>query len=647
MSFRTALLLSILPAPLLAQGSLLPHGSTLPPATFEDYRKPVGTLSDGVLRVTMDVGAAAWRPWGEQGPAIRTHVYSADGATPRTPGPLIRVAAGTPVHITLRNSLDDLVLMRGLRDRGAIDASSPPFTAIVTDSVAVAPGATAEIRFTPTEPGTFVYYGRTLRPGESGSAPTPFPVRSSDRSLWGVLIVDPPGAEHTPAERIFLITHWAEPGLPGTFLPATRFFVNGASWPHTERLHYAQGDTIRWRVINVTGRSHPMHLHGAYFSLDARGDQLRERLFPPAARRLAVTEVLDIAQTMRVSWVAEEPGNWLFHCHFMRHMSWLQGSPPDAPPERHADHDAEGEALMAGLVLGIHVSPRPGYAAQPAAARRRLDLHITSRAGVFGESRGYGFVLASGTPPAADSVHFPGSPIVLTRGEPTEIVVRNRADVPLGVHWHGLELESWADGVPGWSGTSGSVTPAIRPGDSLVVRMTPPRAGTFMYHVHSEPGHQLAQGMYGPFLVVEDAAAWNSETDRHFLLGSLGDGEDPPPAVNGAHEHAPVELRAGVEYRLRFMHISPDDDKRVTLLADDAPVAWRFVAKDGADLPAALQREMPAQLRINVGETYDYLWTPQPGSYTLRVVTTFDQGVAAFQRKAPPPHTMNIPVTVR
>ena len=56
-----------------------------------------------------------------------------------------------------------------------------------------------------------------------------------------------------------------------------------------------------------------------------------------------------------------------------------------------------------------------------------------------------------------------------------------------------LELESRGDGVPGWSGQPRAVTPAVRPGDSLVVRLTPPRSGTFMYHMHSEPGHQLAQ----------------------------------------------------------------------------------------------------------------------------------------------------------
>ena len=38
----------------------------------------------------------------------------------------------------------------------------------------------------------------------------------------------------------------------------------------------------------------------------------------------------------------------------------------------------------------------------------------------------------------------------------------------------------------------------------------------------SEPGHELAQGLYGPFLVMEPRQRWDPETDRLFLLGSLG-----------------------------------------------------------------------------------------------------------------------------
>ena len=80
--------------------------------------------------------------------------------------------------------------------------------------------------------------------------------------------------------------------------------------------------------------------------------------------------------------------------------------------------------------------------------------------------------------------------------------------------------------------------------------------------------------------------------------------------------------------------LDPDDDKRVALLGPAGPVTWRTAAKDGAEIPPSHVRSGPAQLRINVGETYDFLWTPEPGEFTLQVVTTFDQGAPAFPRPA-------------
>jgi hypothetical protein len=96
------------------------------------------------------------------------------------------------------------------------------------------------------------------------------------------------------------------------------------------------------------------------------------------------------------------------------------------------------------------------------------------------------------------------------------------------------------------------------------------------------------------------------------------------------------------------MHISPDDDKQVQLLSADQPVTWQFIAKDGADLPSHQVRTQPADLRISVGETYDFRWVPErSGEYVLRITTTFDRGAPAFPRDAPPPHVMEIPVRVR
>ena len=47
----------------------------------------------------------------------------------------------------------------------------------------------------------------------------------------------------------------------------------------------------------------------------------------------------------------------------------------------------------------------------------------------------------------------PGPVLVLTRGEPVEITLVNRMTEPTAIHWHGIELESYDDGVPGWGGS--------------------------------------------------------------------------------------------------------------------------------------------------------------------------------------------------
>jgi FtsP/CotA-like multicopper oxidase with cupredoxin domain len=616
-------------------------------AAFEDYRAAIGRQVDSEVVATIEARPSAWYPWGEDGQGLRAHVFAVPGERARVPGPMIRVNAGTPVRVRIQNTFPDTLLVRGLADRGP--GPGGPLAFLRRPPLVVPPGATVEAAFTPTAPGSYFFFGRVLAAGWSAGPPPGLPADGLDRALTGLIIVDAAGLEPPPDERIFLISHWADPRLEGSYLPATRFMINGRSWPNTERLAYAQGDTVRWRVINMTGREHPMHLHGFFFRLDARGDQNGEVAYDESERPLAVTETLLPTQTMRITWVPTEPGNWIFHCHFMRHMSWLQTAELRDPPGAHAAAEEDGEDLMGGLVLGISVRSRPGHGMAADVARRRLDLHIGRRPGVFGDEAGYGFVLQRGdVPPAADSVAFPGSPIVLTRGEPTEITVHNNGDVRLGVHWHGLELESWADGVPGWSGAPGETRPAIAPDSTFTVRMTPPRAGTFMYHVHSEPGHQLAQGLYGPFLVLEPGEEWDPRTDRLFLLGSLGAGVDAPPAINGRHRMVePLDLQAGRAYRLRFMHISPDDDKRLRLLSGEEPVSWRQIAKDGADLPPAQVREAAAELRIHVGETYDFLWTPGPGRYTLEVLTTFDQGVAGFPREAPPPETQEVRIHVR
>ena len=85
-----------------------------------------------------------------------------------------------------------------------------------------------------------------------------------------------------------------------------------------------------------------------------------------------------------------------------------------------------------------------------------------------------------GAEPAVGDPGDPRATLDVVRGQPVRITVVNRLAEPTAVHWHGIELESYYDGVPGFSGAGRRVTPLIAPGDSFVVRFTPPRCG----HVH-------------------------------------------------------------------------------------------------------------------------------------------------------------------
>ncbi len=68
----------------------------------------------------------------------------------------------------------------------------------------------------------------------------------------------------------------------------------------------------------------------------------------------------------------------------------------------------------------------------------------------------------------------------------------NHLSTPTIIHWHGLELDSYYDGVMG-GGAGNQVTPLIAPGASFTARFTPNRAGTFIYHSHSADPNQLSR----------------------------------------------------------------------------------------------------------------------------------------------------------
>ena len=579
---------------------------TLPIAAPNDNRTPGGTLRDGVLTISLDATRTMWHPDGDSLPGMPIETFAESGKQPSAPGPLMRVNAGTQLHVSVRNSLDRDTLTFYMPARMA-DSSNRA----AVDSVVLAPGEAGELRVRANRPGTYVYYANGRR-------------TTLDRTLRmrgflsGAIIVDTAGRPK-PNDRVFVLLTTVD-SLTATGVPDTRreiLAINGRSWPHTERLDATVGDTLAWRVLNGSPDVHPMHLHGFYFRVDEfDGPQV----LPPsktARGRMVVTEHMLPFQTMSMTWVPERAGNWLFHCHYQPHAGPHRPLGPAPARNIATGHESHAQHEMGGLVMGVHVRARASESAAPAtAARRQLRLLAVRDSGFPDSLPSMRFVLEERGQRLSARAGF--SPTVnLSRGEPVAITVVNQLGEPLSVHWHGIELESYFDGVAGFAGSATRLAPMIAPADSFEARMTPPRSGTFIYHSHvDEPRHHRA-GLGGAIIVRDGRPTAPANEHLFFIKSARGSTGRDPMEINGQVNPDTIVLRRGQAYRFRFVNLavtSPNatvyltarPDSSLENLRDTMLVQWRPVAKDGADLPQESRALRPAQQLVSIGETFDF-----------------------------------------
>lgn len=599
---------------LVAAVTLLPaaHSPARHPASLDDVtgrvrpndnRTPAGTMRGGVLVLRLVARRAVWHPEGDDRPGAPIQAFAEEGKAARIPGPMMRVRAGTEVEVVMRNALPDTLVVHGLHPR---DGTTLPAEAPL---LALAPGERRTVRFRLGAPGTFYYWGTTTR------RPIDFRTRD-DSQLTGAIIVDPPGRR--PTDRIMVIGLWSDTVHRSlTHRERLLAVINGRAWPNTERIRHTVGDTVRWRVINGTADLHPMHLHGFYFRVDSRGDSRRNTLYASSVAGLGVTEAVPPGGTTSLTWIPERPGNWLFHCHVPEHIA------PRGPlgtiathSAAHIDHATDG---MGGMVIGVTVRPRTGAPRVAAAApdERRIRLLVRPNLGGSADRPFYSYALhEGGAEPAPDSGIGIAPTLDLVRGHPVRITVVNRLPEATAVHWHGIELESYFDGVPGFSGAGRRLTPLIAPRDSFVVRFTPPRAGTFIYHTHADELRQQLAGLAGPLVVSEPGAPRDPALDIPVLISAPSDASRAGTValLNGSEAPAPLRMTAGTTYRLRLIQISAVRSfLRVQLSRDGSTATWRPVAKDGAELPDAARVARPSWTTLGVGETLDVEVIPSAG----------------------------------
>lgn len=84
---------------------------------------------------------------------------------------------------------------------------------------------------------------------------------------------------------------------------------------HEPLLYLKSGEHVVLRMINETDYAHPMHLHGHFFrvvAIDGRKTRHQE---------WRDTVMMAPRQTVDVAFVADNPGQWMFHCHILDHAA--------------------------------------------------------------------------------------------------------------------------------------------------------------------------------------------------------------------------------------------------------------------------------------------------------------------------------------
>ena len=102
----------------------------------------------------------------------------------------------------------------------------------------------------------------------------------------------------------------------------------------------------------------------------------------------------------------------------------------------------------------------------------------------------------------------PGPLLKARRGEIIEVEFINRLDHPSTIHWHGIRNINEMDGVPDLTQA------AVEPGETLTYRFPVNDAGTFWYHAHQKSWEQVARGLYGALIVLDDNEKFEDERDQ-------------------------------------------------------------------------------------------------------------------------------------
>jgi hypothetical protein len=114
---------------------------------------------------------------------------------------------------------------------------------------------------------------------------------------------------------------------------------NSRVFPGIDPLVVRRNDRVRVRIGNLTMTNHPIHLHGHNFSVALTDGGW----VPKGARWPEVSADVAVGQMRAIEFVADNPGDWAFHCHKSHHTMNAMGH--DVPTMIGVDHRGVAERI--------------------------------------------------------------------------------------------------------------------------------------------------------------------------------------------------------------------------------------------------------------------------------------------------------------
>ena len=270
------------------------------------FNMPVVTTDLGDLPYTMEGNTKVFHLIAEvvkqQISPLKT--IDAWGFNGSAPGPTIQVNQGDRVRVIFDNHLPEPTSMHWHGFEDTIQNDGMP--GISQDPVK--PGGRFVYEFNIHQAGTYFYHSHMAMQEMAG--------------MLGAFIMHPKEPYQPHCDKDFLIHLQGYAVLPNNTVPNTMnmefnwLVFNGKAGPATTPLIVRLGDRVRIRFVNLGMDHHPMHLHGhTFYTTGTEGGRIPETAWWPGN-----TVLVGVAQARDVEFVANNPGDWMIHCHLPHHM---------------------------------------------------------------------------------------------------------------------------------------------------------------------------------------------------------------------------------------------------------------------------------------------------------------------------------------